>query len=315
MGPVALDGIELELLSMRYALALLLALVLPSSLLAQEFFVDVKVQAPQVQTNDRQVFTNLESSLRNFVNQQAWTQVSFEEKEKLRGSMVFTISDYEPGTGLMKGNMQCQFARPVYMTDYQSPTLFFQDGDISFTYRSNEVLDFSPGRHSNNLTSIVAFYCYVALGLDAASFSTQQNNYFSQAQIVAANAASAGAGGGWDRFTSSRNRFWLIEDLTNPANADFLTAWYDYHRKGMDRMYDPKQQMAAKEAIATALLSLKAIHTRQPNIFVLRWFFDTKTDEIQQVYGDGPRYQNEALITALKAMDATNASKYLNMGR
>jgi len=300
---------------MRYTLLLLTLLTLQTSLWGQEFFVEVKVQAPQVQTNDRQVFTNLETSLRNFVNQQAWTQVSFEEKEKLRGSMVFTISDYEPGTGLMKGNMQCQFARPVYMTDYQSPTLFFQDGDISFTYRSNEVLDFSPGRHSNNLTSIVAFYCYVALGLDATSFSTQQNNYFSQAQIVAANAASAGAGGGWDRFTSSRNRFWLIEDLTNPANVDFLTAWYDYHRKGMDRMFDPKQQMAAKEAISAALLTLKTIHTRQPNIFLLRWFFDTKSDEIQQVYGDGPRYQNEELIAALKAMDAVNASKYLNMGR
>lgn len=290
-------------------------LFLSVNLSGQEFLVDVKVQAPKVQTNDRQVFTNLETALRNFINQQAWTQVSFEDKEKIRGSIVITINDYDQGTGLMAGNLQCQFARPVYMTDYQSPTLTFLDGDVSFTYRSNEVLDFNPGRHGNNLTAVTAFYCYIALGLDAASFSTQQTNYLTQAQIVAANAASAGAGGGWDRFTSSRNRFWLIEDLMNPANAEFLTAWYDYHRKGMDRMHDPKQQMAAKEAIATAVLSLQAIHTRQPNIFLLRWFFDTKSDEIQQVYGDGPRFQNAELIKSLKTMDASNASKYLNMGR
>ena len=290
-------------------------LFLSVTLSGQEFLVDVKVQAPKVQTNDRQVFTNLETALRNFINQQAWTQVSFEDKEKIRGSIVITINDYDQGTGLMAGNLQCQFARPVYMTDYQSPTLTFLDGDVSFTYRSNEVLDFNPGRHGNNLTAVTAFYCYIALGLDAASFSTQQTNYLTQAQIVAANAASAGAGGGWDRFTSSRNRLWLIEDLMNPANAEFLTAWYDYHRKGMDRMHDPKQQMAAKEAIATAVLSLQAIHTRQPNIFLLRWFFDTKSDEIQQVYGDGPRFQNDELIKSLKTMDASNASKYLNMGR
>lgn len=290
-------------------------LFLSVTLSGQEFLVDVKVQAPKVQTNDRQVFTNLETALRNFINQQAWTQVSFEDKEKIRGSIVITINDYDQGTGLMAGNLQCQFARPVYMTDYQSPTLTFLDGDVSFTYRSNEVLDFNPGRHGNNLTAVTAFYCYIALGLDAASFSTQQTNYLTQAQIVAANAASAGAGGGWDRFPSSRNRFWLIEDLMNPANAEFLTAWYDYHRKGMDRMHDPKQQMAAKEAIATAVLSLHAIHTRQPNIFLLRWFFDTKSDEIQQVYGDGPRFQNDELIKSLKTMDASNASKYLNMGR
>ncbi|NQW25034.1 MAG: DUF4835 family protein [Cryomorphaceae bacterium] len=290
-------------------------LFLGVGLKGQEFMLDVKVQAPQVQTNDRQIFTNLENALRNFINQKAWTQVAFEDKEKIRGSMVFTISEYDPGSGTMKGSMQCQFARPVYMTDYQSPIFFFQDGDVSFTYRSNEVLDFNPGRHSSNLTSVPAFYCYVALALDAASFSTQQNNALSQAQVIAANAASSGAGGGWDRFSSSRNRFWLMEELSNPANADFFIAWYDYHRKAMDRMYDPKQQMAAKEAMASALLTLKAIHTRQPNIFLLRWFFDTKSDEIQQVFGDGPRYQNEALIQALQAMDATNASKYLNMGR
>ncbi|MDG1252975.1 MAG: DUF4835 family protein [Schleiferiaceae bacterium] len=282
---------------------------------AQEFLLDVKVQAPQVQTNDRQVFTNLETALRNFVNQQAWGQVSFEDKEKIRGSMVFTISDYDQGSGQMGGNLQIQFARPVYMTDYQSPMLTFLDGDVSFSYRSNEVMDFSPGRHGNNLTAVTAFYCYLALGLDATSFSTLQNNYLTQAQIVAANAASAGAGGGWDRFTSSRNRFWLIEDLMNPANSAFLSVWYDYHRQGMDRMYDPKQQMAAKEAISAALIAMQAIHTRQPNIFLLRWFFDTKSDEIQQVFGDGPRFQSDELIKALQTMDATNASKYLNMGR
>jgi hypothetical protein len=159
-------------------------LFLSVTLSGQEFLVDVKVQAPKVQTNDRQVFTNLETALRNFINQQAWTQVSFEDKEKIRGSIVITINDYDQGTGLMAGNLQCQFARPVYMTDYQSPTLTFLDGDVSFTYRSNEVLDFNPGRHGNNLTAVTAFYCYIALGLDAASFSTQQTNYLTQAQIV-----------------------------------------------------------------------------------------------------------------------------------
>ena len=87
MEYLELDGNYLEPLSMRVTITLLALCVWSSVTFAQEFFVDVKVQAPQVQTNDRQVFTNLESSLRNFVNQQAWTQVSFEEKEKLRGSM------------------------------------------------------------------------------------------------------------------------------------------------------------------------------------------------------------------------------------
>ena len=63
----------MEVLIARTHFILGMFLVLGFGVQAQEFFVDVKVQAPKVQTNDRQVFTNLETSLRNFVNQQAWS--------------------------------------------------------------------------------------------------------------------------------------------------------------------------------------------------------------------------------------------------
>ena len=286
-----------------------------SVLMAQEFSIDVKVQAPGVQTNDRQIFSNLETALRNFINQQAWTKVSFEDKEKIRGSMVLTITNYDPNSSNMSGNLQLQFARPVYMSDYQSPTLLIQDGYLSFNYRSNTVLEFNIGRHSSNLTSIISFYCYVALGLDAASFSSNQTTYFSQAQVITANASSAGAGGGWGRFENTLNRYWLIEDVMNPANSDFISVWYEYHRMGVDKLYDPSQQMAVKEILASSLKRLKSIHTRQPNSFLLQWFFDTKSDEIRQIFGGGPKYQSEDLIKDLQTMDPSNSNSYINMSR
>ena len=71
---------------------------------AQEFFVDVKVQAPGVQTNDRQRFSDLETALSNFINQRSWTSVSYEQNEKIRGSMVFTITEYDASYANMSGN-------------------------------------------------------------------------------------------------------------------------------------------------------------------------------------------------------------------
>jgi hypothetical protein len=73
-------------------------------------------------------------------------------------------------------------------------------------------------------------------------------------------------------------------------------------------------QSQAKQAISSAVLALKPIHTRQPNIFLLRWFFDAKSVEIQQVFSGGPQVPVQELTEALQVMDASNASKYLKLG-
>lgn len=291
-------------------MALLLGL---SGLAAQEFFVEVKVQAPEIQTNDRQVFTQLEQVIRDLINNRAWTEDTWEQAERIRGSLVFTLRSYDQSTGQMSGNLQVSFARPVYGSDYNSTTFTYQDPDVRFRYRPNEIVEFQPNQF-NDLASLVGFYAYLALGLDEASFDTEGRASLQSALQVAQTAQASGAGGGWDRFASTRNRFWLIEDLLNPANEAFLQAWYRYHREGLDRLSNLATQTQAKQAIAGAVMALKPLHTRQPNMFLLRWFFDAKSVELQQVYSGGPQVPTQELVEALQVMDASNASKYLKMG-
>ncbi|MBT3364584.1 MAG: DUF4835 family protein [Flavobacteriales bacterium] len=282
---------------------------------AQEFFLDVRVQAPQVQSSDKAVFTTMQNALRDFVNGRSWTETRFEVAERIRGSLVFTIDEYQPSTGVMRGNLQVQFTRPVYMSDYQSPTMMFLDGSVDITYRENQSMEFNPGRFDDNLTSIIGFYCYLALGLDAASFSTESSYHLKQAQIIVANAQSANGSSGWSQSVNNRNRYWLIEELLSPANTDFLTSWYSYHRMGMDRMHSPVQQRAAKEAMSLALIGLHGIYERNPNSSLLRWYFDAKSQEIIQVFGDGPTMNQSDLIEALNQMDPSNRSSYLSMSQ
>jgi hypothetical protein len=293
-----------------FVLALCASVVLP----AQEFFLDVKVQSPEVQTNDKQVFSQLEEVVRNLINNRVWTEDTWEEGERIRGSMVFTIRSYDQGSGQMSGNLQVSFARPVYGSDYNSITFSFQDPDIRFRYRPNEIVDFQPNQFQD-LSSIIGFYAYLGLGLDEASFDPKARAHLQSALQIAQMAQASGAGGGWDRFTSTRNRFWIIEDLLNPANESFLELWYRYHRDGLDQLSKIETQLQAKQAIANALIALRPIHTRQPNIFLLRWFFDTKTVEIQQAFSGGPAVSMQDLTDALQVMDPVNASKYLSMGK
>ncbi|MCF8212651.1 MAG: DUF4835 family protein [Cryomorphaceae bacterium] len=281
---------------------------------AQEFFIEVKVQAPEVQTNDRQVFTQLEQVVRDLVNNRAWTEGTWEQDERIRGSLVLTIRDYDQSSGQMSGNLQVSFARPVYGADYNSTTLNFQDPDLRFRYRPNEIVEFQPNQFQD-LPSLLGFYAYLALGLDEASFDPQARASLLSAMQIAQMAQASGAGGGWDRFTSTRNRFWLIEDLLNPANEVFLQSWYRYHREGMDRIANLETQLEAKRSIIASLKALQPIHTRQPNIYLLRWFFDSKSVEIQQIFSGGPTVALQELMEVLQVMDASNASKYLNMGK
>jgi hypothetical protein len=281
---------------------------------AQEFFIEVKVQAPEVQTNDRQVFVQLEQVVRDLINNRAWTEGTWEQDERIRGSLVLTIRDYDQSSGQMSGNLQVTFARPVYGTDYNSTTLNFQDTDLRFRYRPNEIIEFQPNQFQD-LPSLLGFYAYLALGLDEASFDPLARASLMSAMQIAQMAQASGAGGGWDRFTSTRNRFWLIEDLLNPANDVFLQSWYQYHREGMDRIASLETQLEAKRSIIACLRALQPIHTRQPNIYLLRWFFDSKAVEIQQIFSGGPSVTLQELIEVLQVMDASNASKYLNMGK
>lgn len=295
----------------KFVITALLSLLAWTSIQAQEFNVQVRVQATDIQSSDRDIFTNMQTALTEFVNQRAWTNTEYESHERISGSFVFNISSFDANTGAMTGNLQVQFSRPVYMSNYQSPIFVHMDGDISIKYVENQIIDFNPGRFDDQLSSIIAFYCYVALGLDAHSFHKTQSDHLAMAQMIVSNAQSLG--GGWDRFSGQNNRFWIIENLLNPANADFLAAWYEYHRQGMDRMYSPANHRAAKESISHAILKLKPIWDRQPNNSLLRWFFDTKSAEIQMIFSDGPKYHPADLIEALSTMDAANQDKYRKM--
>ena len=65
----------------------------------------------------------------------------------------------------------------------------------------------------SNLTSVLAFYVNIILGLDFATFSEEGGNeYFNIAQRIVTNAQNAPEPG-WKAFESDKNRYWLTHDL------------------------------------------------------------------------------------------------------
>ena len=97
------------------------------SLAAQDLQLQVRVQSQNVQTTDRSVFEAMELSLQEFANNTKWSTRETDFVERLQGSLVFNITEYNLGSGNMTGTLQIKFSRPVFKSDYESNLLFFLD--------------------------------------------------------------------------------------------------------------------------------------------------------------------------------------------
>jgi len=158
------------------------------------------------------------------------------------------------------------------------------------------------------LTSVLAFYANIILGLDFATFSEEGGSeYYNNAQRIVSNAQNASEIG-WKAFESDRNRYWLANDLIDQRYSDFNLVLYRYHRLGLDNLADKPED--ARFEITEAIESLKRIYRENPSAFLLKLFFDTKTDEIINIYSGAFPNEQARIVKTLLEIDPSNSSKY-----
>ena len=84
---------------------------------------------------------------------------------------------------------------------------------------------------------------------------------------------------------------------------------YDYHRKGFDNLYD--NERAAKQAVENSLISLESIYNKTVGNYLIRLFFDAKSDEIVNLYSGGSKTQKVSLVVnTLRKISPNNNAKW-----
>jgi len=282
---------------------------------AQELRATVTVLSPTIQATNKQVFTSLERAVRDFINSYKWTNLEYEQQERIACSFIFTITQYNPPSAF-SGNLQVQYSRPIYNSDYKSPVLNFMDNDVTFTYIENQPLDYQPNSHISNLTSILAFYCNTIIGMDRATMQRGGGQqFFSVLQNIVSNAQGDGQAKGWRSFDGNKSRYWLMDNLTSPAFEPIINGYYSYHRLGMDLMYDATKQQQAKETMRDVIVGMQDVFQKRPNALLINSFFDAKSDEVVAVFSDGPPIVLGNLVNTLKLIDAGRTGKYEPLSR
>ena len=149
---------------------------------AQEIQAKVTVNASRINTTvDKKVFVTLQNQLINFINSRKWTNDQFNENEKIQCSFLINLqSIVEPN--VYRATLIIQAARPVYNASYQTALVNFQDQDFTFKYIEYQPIEFNENRVQGtdalaaNLTSMLAYYVNIILGLDYDSFSPKAFN-------------------------------------------------------------------------------------------------------------------------------------------
>jgi hypothetical protein len=275
----------------------------------QELNCMVSINSTKVEGTEKKIFETLQNALYEFVNNRKWSNYVLKSEEKVECTMRIII-DERIGSDEFKGTMNIIIRRPVLNSSYNTVLLNSVDKNITFRYVEYQPLDYSEGTFTSNITSIMAYYSYVILGyyFDSFSFSGGTPFYEKAQEIV--NTAQNTSEIGWKAFDSDKNRYWLVNNLVNPANSGLRDYAYKYHRLGLDQMYDKVDQ--GRTSVTEAIESLQKVYNSKPNLYALQLVFDAKRDEFVNIFSDQrvAPMEKSTVVNILREIDPANSSKY-----
>jgi Domain of unknown function (DUF4835) len=282
---------------------------------AQELKANVTVVSNQVGNNVNQnVFRTLQTALTTFINTRKWTSDNFAPNERIECNFLLNLQS-TADLNVYNASLTIQAARPVFSTSYLSPIINFKDDNIAFKYLEFQNLEFNDNRVSgsdalvSNLTAIMAYYAYMIIAFDYASFSPRGGDpYFTKAQNIVNNAPDGRGISGWKAFDGVRNRYWLVENMTNSRYTIMHDVYYNYYRLGMDKLYEDEN--AARSEVMNVLNLLNNFINDNPNKMISQFFFQGKATELIKIFSKAPPQDKLRASEMLQRLDITNANKY-----
>jgi len=290
--------------TMKVLTALLLLWLMPLGASAQELQMRVSVNHSQIQGSDDAVFDNLQQTLEQFFNERQWTDLQFQQSERIQASISITVTKYTREENKFEGTAMIQANRPVYNASYTSTLYNNKDDNFHFEFAQFDQLNYNDEMVDNQLTALCAYYAYLIIGLDLDSFSPLGGTDVLQRCLNLVNNAQDLGYPGWKSFEDSRNRFAIINDYLDESMRPFRQLQYDYYRKGLDEMTINAER--GRTEISTALEQLQKAHENKPLSQLPQLWTDYKKDELANVYGGhGTQKEKEAVYDLLMGINAS----------
>lgn len=264
------------------------------------------VIADRIETTDRRIFRDMQNAFSQFLNNRKWTNDNYDNQERINCNLIITIEDM-PVIGNFRATVQIQSSRPIYGVNYESLMLNFADRDWQFDYNESQPLDYNDNSFTSNITSMLAYYAYIIIGLDYDSFEKLSGTeYFEKAnnQVIMAQESNLP---GWKQFDSQRNRYWLAENLLSSIFHPVREGIYTYYREGMDRFLEDPE--TSRKQILEVLKTLQNANRARPNSILMIAFLDARGNELINVFSQGEMGVRRQAYEILRTLDPTQTEK------
>ena len=285
-----------------------LSALFPSVLQGQDVEAKVTVIHPKVQISNTQIFKSLESSISQFINQRLWCSDKLTTVERFKITMLIDITAYELNSNEFQGTIQVQATRPVFGSTYNTVVFNQLDLDFNFQYQEFQAMEFQQNNNVYNLTGMLAFYVNVVLGINYDTYSSEAGApYYIKARDIL-NASQSIQGWRPNDGQSLKNRYYLIDNLTNDRYLPVRKSLYTYHLNGLDMMH--KDVAKGRDEIYKSLESFQELCRVFPNSMLVKVFFNAKYKELIEIFKGAPAAEQTKAMELLSKMDPANKSFY-----
>lgn len=293
------------------SLFILLLTTFSTTVFSQELNCNVIVDATQVQTQEKQIFEDLQTSIYEFMNNRSWTGHEYQPEEKINCNLIINVTGISsPAGGVLTATAQIQSSRPIFNTDYETVLFNYADKNFSFDYQQSQDLFYNENSFVSNLTSLLAFYAYTIIGYDYDSFSMLGGtDYFNKAREIVNNAQQSPFKG-WQAFQDINNRYWLVDDILNLQFEPFRKGLYNHHRIVLDTFTDPSKRIPSFQSTIKMLEGFQRIRNIKPTSIVMNTYFNSKGDEFVNIFKGADQATKLKAYTTLLKLDPSNADVY-----
>ncbi|KIA93032.1 hypothetical protein OC25_15180 [Pedobacter kyungheensis] len=273
---------------------------------AQELNARVTVLAPQVSNISRPTLDALQKTIRDFLNNNKFSNESYKAQERIECSFVITINSWDGGSGYT-AEAQIQSSRPVFNSSYNSTLLNMSDKNFDFNYLDGSTIDFSDQNYISNISALLTYYAYTIIGMDKDSFSKMGGTpFYKKAQNII-NLAQASGNTGWKAADGLRNRFWFNENVLNPIFSELRSFIYSYHLSGLDQLTDNDKGLTQ---IVAALPALQQMDKQKLGSIFPNVYFASKAEEVTNVLAKLNVQERLKAYNMLAEIDPANIGKY-----
>lgn len=295
-----------------YILTWQLLLILP--LAAQELNATVRVIAPNLGTSDKSIVSQLERNVKDFLNNQRWTQDVYESNEKIKCNFQIVISA-DRGDNNLLIDLSVQASRPVFNSNYETPLINVIDKGIPISFDPYKNLENSKETYYDNLSSVLTFYAYLILALDYESYSLEGGEQYLQLLNNMMNSLPSNVRSQDDAWSPAKdkrnNRYFIVENLTNPRMKLFRRAFYEYHRQAMDQF--SKDAVGSRALLTNVIKDIGRANSNYPETHFMKIFSFTKQLEILEIFKQGTPQEKQSVKEVMTQIDPANSNQYINL--